>query len=85
MRYALIDTEKRVHAVQEVDSPAHWSFPEGFTLIAAQGFYPDPMRDFADYRYDGHDFVFDPLSDLPPTLEELVAQKVAEALAAKSE
>lgn len=85
MKYAIIDENKRVHDVSYADEHTRVSFPAGFMLVAAQGFEPDPMRNYADYRYDGHDFVLDPLSDLPPTLEELVAQKVAEALAAQSE
>lgn len=85
MQYALIDiTTKRVHALDNVDAQSEWQYPAGFTLVPASGFSPDPTREYMDYVYDGSGFVLDPQAEQLPTLEELVEQKVADALAVQS-
>lgn len=65
MRYALIDTENRIAAIADVDSPDDWSYPEGFFLVDAEGFYPE--HDPGDYEYRDGGFVYiEPVNPLEP-------------------
>lgn len=85
MQYALINVgTKRLNSLDDLDQQSEWQYPAGFTIVPAPGFRPDPTREYADYVYKDGGFVLDPQSDLPLTLDELVEQKVADALAAQS-
>lgn len=57
MRYALIDNETgQLQAIQDLDSPEHWTFPEGFDLVDATGFYPE--HEVWEYYYKNGRFVW---------------------------
>lgn len=57
MRYALINSEtKQVQAVQDLESPEHWTFPDGFELVDATGFIP--VHEVWDYYYEDGSFIW---------------------------
>jgi len=60
MRYALIDSGRRLVAIDDVESPDDWGYPDGYSLVECGGFEPD--HDMADYIWDGTRFAYSPPS-----------------------
>lgn len=57
MLYALINTASgQVHDLRDVPSPEYWTYPEGFELVDATGFYP--MHNTCEYYYKNGRFVW---------------------------
>lgn len=60
MRYALIRDDGSVAGVAgNLLSPDMWSHPEGFYVVEAEGFDPDPQFNLSDYIYEDGMFRLD--------------------------
>lgn len=84
MVYALIDGTGRVHAVQSMEEGDTWMYPDGFSLVEADGEDFASGYELADYVYvDGEFKIVEP-SSKSVTFEDLIEDKVNAAVA-KSE
>lgn len=59
MQYALINPDGRLAALSVLDSAEDWTYPEGFYVVEAEDFIPDPVYEFEDYVYSNGEFVSD--------------------------
>lgn len=81
MIYALIDSNNRLVATQDMGEGESWVYPDDFTLVEADGFEIDPRYEYADYVYVDGEFVLDPQPKAEETdIDAIVAAKVDEAL-----
>lgn len=86
MQYAIIGEDRRLVAIVDlpVGTKATWVGPPGFELLFSDRFDIDQTVNFHDYLWNGSSF--DYIEPEPePTLDDIVAMKVAEALAAAKE
>lgn len=60
MRYALVRDDGSVAGVAgNLSSPDMWTHPEGFYVVEAEGFDPDPQYNLSDYTYKDGVFALD--------------------------
>lgn len=59
MRYALIYEDTRLLAALGEPGEEAWEHPDGYILVDAGDFEPDPERDYCDYIWDGKHLVLD--------------------------
>lgn len=86
MQYAVIDEHGILQAVLDLPNgnAATWIGPSGYSMLVSDGFDVDPLENFSNYIWNGSSF--DYIEPEPePTLDDIVAMKVAEALAAAKE
>lgn len=65
MKKAIIDSNGTLHALLEMEENDSWSGPDGMYLIDAEDFTPDPMKEDADYYWNGEIFTLKEQSESP--------------------
>lgn len=63
MEYAIIDNDNRLHSVITISQgeKVYWSGPENeYKMLVGESFNIDQNNEFADYRWDGDNFIYDP-------------------------
>jgi len=83
MEYAIVDLQGNLAAIVGLEPGvrASWVGSDNYQLLFAESFGIDDSKSYADYHWDGSSFVYvEPVPE--PSIDDLVAAKVEEALAA---